>query len=144
MEHPPQSALLSESQMAMFVDYDELAMGQADFDDQNNAICTEDYFVPSIRHAEYLIVAGLEQVVHDILNLRFTDAGLNWLQDSKLPRRLIAHEKLSRLEALIPCKGPTWSNGYNSGSHPRPESLHQGHRIEFDKQKYYRILHFGE
>ena len=83
MEHPPQSALLRESQMALFVDYYELTMGQADFDDQNKAICTENYIVRSIPQGEYIIVAGLEQVVHYILNLCFTDADLKWLQDSK-------------------------------------------------------------
>lgn len=83
MEHPPQSALLRESQMALFVDYYELTMGQADFDDQYKAICTENYIVRSIPQREYLIVAGLEQVVHYILNLCFTDADLKWLQDSK-------------------------------------------------------------
>ena len=77
-----QSGLLTESNMALFADYYELTMGKADFDSGNNAICTENYFVRSIPQGEYLIAAGLEQVIHYILNLRFTDADLKWLKES--------------------------------------------------------------
>ena len=78
-----QSGLLTESNMALFADYYELTMGKADFDSGNNAICTENYFVRSIPQGEYMIAAGLEQVIHYILNLRFTDADLKWLKESK-------------------------------------------------------------
>jgi nicotinate phosphoribosyltransferase len=84
MKRPPQSALLSESQMALFADFYEFTMAQADVNDENNGICTANYFVRSIPQGQYLIVAGLEQVVHYILNLRFTDADLKWLQDSQM------------------------------------------------------------
>ena len=77
-----QSGLLTESNMALFADYYELTMGKADFDSGNNAICTENYFVRSIPQGEYLIAAGLEQVIHYILNLRFSDADLKWLKES--------------------------------------------------------------
>ena len=83
MTKAPQSALLTESNMALFADYYELTMGKADFDSGNNAICTENYFVRSIPQGEYLVAAGLEQVIHYILNLRFTDADLQWLKESK-------------------------------------------------------------
>ena len=69
--------------MALFADYYELTMGKADFDSGNNAICTENYFVRSIPQGQYMIAAGLEQVIHYILNLRFTDADLKWLKESK-------------------------------------------------------------
>lgn len=75
----PKSALLTESEMALFVDYYQLTMGQADFKNQNNSIITANYYVRRIPQGEYLIAAGLEQVVHYILNLRFTDDTLNWL-----------------------------------------------------------------
>ena len=78
-----QSGLLTESNMALFADYYELTMGKADFDSGNNAIGTENYFVRFIPQGEYLIAAGLEQVIHYILNLRFTDADLQWLKGSK-------------------------------------------------------------
>ena len=77
-----QSGLLTESNMALFADYYELTMGKADFDSGNNGICTENYFVRSIPQGQYLIAAGLEQVIHYILNLRFTDADLKWLKES--------------------------------------------------------------
>ena len=83
MPQTPQSALLTESDMALFLDYYELTMGQADFDRGNNARCTENYFVRAIPQGEYLILAGLEQAVQYMLNLRFTDADLKWLQESK-------------------------------------------------------------
>ena len=82
MTKTPQSGLLTESNMALFADYYELTMGKADFDSGNNAHCTENYFVRSIPQGEYLIAAGLEQVIHYILNLRFTDADLKWLKES--------------------------------------------------------------
>ena len=75
----PTSALLSVDEMALFVDYYQLTMGQADFDVQNEAVITANYYVRKIPQGQYLIAAGLEQVVHYILNLRFTDATLDWL-----------------------------------------------------------------
>ena len=77
--HSLKSALLSVDEMALFVDYYQLTMGQADFDAQNNAVITANYYVRKIPQGQYLIAAGLEQVVHYILNLRFTDATLDWL-----------------------------------------------------------------
>jgi len=79
----PKSALLTETNMALFVDYYELTMGQADFDSSQNAVCTENYFARAIPQGAYLIAAGLEQVIHYILNLRFSEDDLAWLQSSK-------------------------------------------------------------
>ena len=84
MDVAPQSALLSESQMALFADFYEFSMAQADVNDANDAICTANYFVRSIPQGQYLIVAGLEQVIHYILNLRFADADLKWLRDHQM------------------------------------------------------------
>ena len=75
----PKSALLSVDEMALFVDYYQLTMGQADFDADHNATITANYYVRKIPQGQYLIAAGLEQVVHYILNLRFTDTILDWL-----------------------------------------------------------------
>ena len=75
----PTSALLTEDNIALFVDYYQLTMGQADFDAQNDTIITANYYVRSIPQGQYLIAVGLEQVIHYILNLRFTDASLDWL-----------------------------------------------------------------
>ena len=83
MANLPKSALLTETNMALFVDYYELTMGQADFDSSQNAVCTENYFARAIPQGAYLIAAGLEQVIHYILNLRFSEDDLAWLQSSK-------------------------------------------------------------
>ncbi|MCE2413265.1 nicotinate phosphoribosyltransferase [Candidatus Poribacteria bacterium] len=81
---PPRSALLIEDNMSLFVDYYQLTMGQADFNAQSDTpersnTCTANYYVREIPQGEYLITAGLEQVIHYVLNLRFTDATLDWL-----------------------------------------------------------------
>ena len=75
----PKSALLTETDMALFVDYYQLTMGQADFQAKNDAVITASYYVRKIPQGQYLIAAGLEQVIHYVLNLRFTDDVLNWL-----------------------------------------------------------------
>ncbi|MYC75007.1 nicotinate phosphoribosyltransferase [Candidatus Poribacteria bacterium] len=79
----PKSALLTEDNMALFVDYYQLTMGQADFKVQNDKPSVSDgtanYYVREVPQGQYLIAAGLEQVIHYVLNLRFTDAALDWL-----------------------------------------------------------------
>lgn len=75
----PKSVLLTESEMSLFVDYYQLTMGQADFENQNESIITANYFVRRIPQGEYLVTAGLEQVIHYMLNVRFTEDTLNWL-----------------------------------------------------------------
>ena len=75
----PRSVLLTADNMSLFVDYYQLTMGQADFNAQNDAVITANYYVRSVPQGQYLIAAGLEQVIHYILNLRFTDATLKWL-----------------------------------------------------------------
>ncbi len=75
----PLSALLSIDEMALFVDYYQLTMGQADLDAQNDSVITANYYVRKIPQGQYLITAGLEQVVHYILNLCWTDDILDWL-----------------------------------------------------------------
>ena len=75
----PKSALLTEDNMSLFLDYYQLTMGQADFDAQNDAVITANYYVREIPQGQYLIAAGLEQVIHYVLNLHFTDAVLDWL-----------------------------------------------------------------
>ena len=81
LRRSPESALLPVEEMALFVDYYQLTMGQADFNAGNNSIITANYYVREIPQGQYLIAAGLEQVIHYILNLRFTDATLDWLAE---------------------------------------------------------------
>ena len=82
MLRAPQSSLLTENSLALFLDYYQLTIGQADFKRNNNTICTENYFIRRIPQGKYLIVAGLEQVIHYILNLKFTDDDLSWLKNT--------------------------------------------------------------
>ena len=72
-------AMLSANDMSLFLDYYQLTMGQADFDSDNNASVTANYYVRRIPQGQYLIAAGLEQVIHYILNLCFTDTSIDWL-----------------------------------------------------------------
>ncbi len=75
----PISALLTESEMSLFVDYYQLTMGNADFKNKNDAFITANYYVRKIPQGEYLVAAGLEQVIHYIQNLSFTEDTLKWL-----------------------------------------------------------------
>ena len=98
----PRSALLTENEMVLFVDYYQLTMGQADFNSQNDTIVTANYYVREVPQGEYLIAAGLEQVIHYILNLRFTDATLDWLaQRGDLSSDYLADLKNFRFDGSI-------------------------------------------
>lgn len=77
----PTPALLTADNIALFLDYYQLTMGQADFYAQNDSVGTANYYVRRIPQGEYLVAAGLEQVVHYLLNLRFTDDILDWLAE---------------------------------------------------------------
>ena len=68
--------------MALFLDYYQLTMGQADFKSQNNAVITSNYYVRKIPQGQYLVSAGLEQVIHFIQNLYFDDDTLSWLAEN--------------------------------------------------------------
>ena len=98
----PRSALLTADNMSLFIDYYQLTMGQADFNAQNDAVITANYYVREIPQGQYLIAAGLEQVIHYILNLRFTDAVLGWLaQRGDLQADYLASLKDFRFEGSV-------------------------------------------
>lgn len=98
----PISALLTESDSALFVDYYQLTMGQADFINNNNATVTANYYVRTIPQGEYLIAAGLEQVIHYILNLHFSDELLNWLlENGNLSNQYLQSLKNFRFDGSI-------------------------------------------
>ena len=102
MRNSPKSALLIENNMSLFVDYYQLTMGQADFNAQNNKIITANYYVREVPQGQYLIAAGLEQVIHYVLNLRFTDAALDWLaQREDLSRDYLASLEDFRFDGSI-------------------------------------------
>ena len=98
----PKSVLLLEDNMSLFVDYYQLTMGQADFNAQNDAIITANYYVREVPQGQYLIVDGLEQVIHYVLNLRFTDTALDWLtQQGDLSHDYLASLKDFRFDGSI-------------------------------------------
>lgn len=76
------SGLLAESEMSLFVDYYELTSGKADFDHKNNGVITENYFFRKIPQGSYIITVGLEQLIHYIQNIRFTEEDLQWLKET--------------------------------------------------------------
>ena len=98
----PISALLTESDSALFVDYYQLTMGQADYINKNNSTVTANYYVRKIPQGEYLIAAGLEQVIHYILNLQFSDEILNWLlENGNLSKEYLQSLKNFRFEGSV-------------------------------------------
>ncbi len=78
----PVSGLLLENELGLFADYYELTMGKADVDHGNFNEITENYFIRKIPQGSYLVAAGLEQFVHYVLNLSFSDEDLDWLKQS--------------------------------------------------------------
>ena len=78
----PQAGLLTSADMAMHLDYYQLTMGQTDFDSNNEAIITANYYVRKIPQGAYLVTAGLEQVIHYILNFKLSPEALAWLKET--------------------------------------------------------------
>jgi nicotinate phosphoribosyltransferase len=84
MQHP-KLGLITPNELALFLDYYELTSAKADFDHDNQAIVTQQYFVRRLPFGGYLIAAGLEQVIAFILNLRFEEKDLGWLEATSDP-----------------------------------------------------------
>ncbi len=81
----PKLGLANPNELALFLDYYELTSTKTDFDHQNDAIVTQEYFVRSLPFGSYLISAGLEQVIAYILKLRFEEKDLGWLEATSGP-----------------------------------------------------------
>jgi nicotinate phosphoribosyltransferase len=77
--------LLTPSELALFADYYEFTSGKADLDHRNDAVVTEEYFVRQLPFGAYLVAAGLEQVVAYVLQLRFEEKDLDWLEATSIP-----------------------------------------------------------
>lgn len=74
------SGLLTENNFGLHADLYEFTMGQADFESKNNAIASANYYIRSIPEGQYMVSAGLEQVIQYILNLKFSEEDLLFLQ----------------------------------------------------------------
>ncbi|MFX1565114.1 MAG: nicotinate phosphoribosyltransferase [Promethearchaeota archaeon] len=82
---PPKLGLVNPNELALFLDYYELTSTKTDFDYQNDAVITQEYFVRALPFGSYLIATGLEQVIAYILKLRFEEKDLGWLEATSGP-----------------------------------------------------------
>jgi len=57
-----------------------LTMAKADLDHGNLGTITENYYIRRIPQGQYLVSAGLEQVIHFIKNFRVTAEDVEWLR----------------------------------------------------------------
>lgn len=81
----PKLGLINTNELSLFLDYYELTSTKADFDNGNHAKITQEYFVRRLPFGSYLIAAGLEQVIAFIVNLRFEEKDLGWLEATSDP-----------------------------------------------------------
>ena len=81
----PKLGLITPNELALFLDYYELTSTKADFDHENDAVVTQEYFVRSIPFGSYLVATGLEQVIAFITSLRFEEKDLGWLEATSGP-----------------------------------------------------------
>jgi nicotinate phosphoribosyltransferase len=82
---PPKLGLVNPNELALFLDYYELTSTKTDFDHENDAVVTQEYFVRSLPFGSYLVSAGLEQVIAFITKLRFEEKDLGWLEATSGP-----------------------------------------------------------
>jgi len=80
----PESGLLTEADMFLFVDYYELTSGKCNFDFNMNQVITENYFFREIpaHLGSYVLFAGLEQFISYIalLNRGLSSEHRQWLR----------------------------------------------------------------
>jgi nicotinate phosphoribosyltransferase len=84
-ERKPESLFLSENETALATDLYELTMAAAYFNSQQTSrIGVFEMFVRKLpRNRSYMVAAGLEQVIHYLLNLQFTEKQIQYLQSLK-------------------------------------------------------------
>jgi len=76
------SGLINFNSIGLFLDYYELTMAKADLDHKNLNIITENYYVRNIPQGEYLVSAGLEQVIHFIEHFEIAEEDIEWLNST--------------------------------------------------------------
>jgi nicotinate phosphoribosyltransferase len=86
MKRPPQSGLLSEEDIFLFLDYYELTSGKCNLDFGMNQEITENYFFREIpaHLGAYVIAAGLEQLVSyiQVMNRGLPREHRRWLRET--------------------------------------------------------------
>ncbi|MFX0167812.1 MAG: nicotinate phosphoribosyltransferase [Candidatus Hodarchaeota archaeon] len=81
----PNLGLISRNEIALFLDYYELTSTKTDFDHDNQAVVTQEYFVRNPPFGGYMVAAGLEQFIAYIQHLRFEEKDLGWLEATSGP-----------------------------------------------------------
>jgi Nicotinic acid phosphoribosyltransferase len=78
------SLLMDEKESPLFLDYYEFTSGKSNFDHKRNNKITEIYYFRKIPEnmGNYMIAAGLEQVMQFIYNFRLSDDDAEWLKSS--------------------------------------------------------------
>jgi nicotinate phosphoribosyltransferase len=79
------SFLLPERDIALFADFYELSMGAAYFNSkQKDTIGLFEMFVRKLpKNRSYLVAAGLEQVIHFLINFRFKHEHIEYIRSHK-------------------------------------------------------------
>jgi nicotinate phosphoribosyltransferase len=87
--------LLSESEMALATDLYELTMAAAYFkSNQTDRIGVFEAFVRRLpTNRSYMVAAGLEQAIHYLLNIRFSDEQIKYLRSLKSLAKLMKKKK---------------------------------------------------
>ncbi len=78
------SLLMDEAESSLFLDYYEFTSGKSNFDHKRNNKITEIYYFRKIPEnmGNYMIAAGLEQVIQFIYDFRLSDDDAEWLKSS--------------------------------------------------------------
>jgi nicotinate phosphoribosyltransferase len=90
-----ENLLLSESDMALATDLYELTMAAAYFkSNQTDRIGVFEAFVRRLpTNRSYMVAAGLEQAIHYLLNIRFSDEQIKYLRSLKSLAKLMKKKK---------------------------------------------------
>jgi nicotinate phosphoribosyltransferase len=85
MEKRIENLLLSENDVALATDLYELTMAAAYFkSNQTDRIGVFEAFVRKLpRNRSYIVAAGLEQAIHYLLNVRFTEEQIHYLRSTE-------------------------------------------------------------
>jgi len=105
----PMSGLLPETRLGIATDLYQLTMANGySAIGKENEIATFDLFVRRLpRNRSYLMVAGLEQALHYLANVSFTDGDIDFLR--KKPQFLNASEKFWDYLREFRFRGEVWA-----------------------------------
>ncbi|GIX05808.1 MAG: nicotinate phosphoribosyltransferase [Candidatus Poribacteria bacterium] len=89
MSRTPRSLMIHDDDLALVTDLYQLTMAAAYFEHDRNRPATFEMFIRTMpKNRGFLLAAGLEQVVHYLSALRFTDSALRYLRELPPFRRV--------------------------------------------------------